>query len=152
MKKEVLGVLNKLKLGDKVSYGKPLSDIEKEITDILYKLKNIGILGKEKNSFIVIEFDKLSKFIELKSIEKYIKWLNKPKLTYYQKIYLILSIVFGLLGLLSSFIYSPSKKELVETKNLLTLKIRQSDSLIQLNTKNIQSIKLLKYDTLQPRN
>jgi hypothetical protein len=78
MKKETIDSLKKLKLGERLSSYKPLSEEEKELQNTLSKLKNFGILSLNKNSYSVLNFKLLSKFIELQNFEKLAEYIENP--------------------------------------------------------------------------
>jgi hypothetical protein len=78
MKKETIDSLKKLKLGEILPSYKPLSEEEKELQNTLSKLKNFGILILNKNSYSVLNFKLLSKFIELQDFEKLAEYIENP--------------------------------------------------------------------------
>ncbi|MEZ7494518.1 hypothetical protein QO206_03410 [Leeuwenhoekiella aequorea] len=78
MKKGTIDNLKKLKLGERLSSYKPLSEEEKELQNTLSKLKNFGILSLNKNSYSVLNFKLLSKFIELQDFEKLAEYIENP--------------------------------------------------------------------------
>lgn len=86
MKKGTIEALKSLKLGEKLSSHKPISENEKDLSNTLYKLKNLEILSLNKNSYSVMNFKLLSKFIELQDFEKLVEYIEKehspPNITY----------------------------------------------------------------------
>ncbi|WP_434035726.1 hypothetical protein [Formosa sp. 4Alg 33] len=76
----------------------------------------------------------------------------RPNLSLYQKIYLSLFIIFGVLGLLSGFVLSPSNSEFQTLKNdFLDLK-NQLSPLNETNKSYNTTIKKSQNDTLQTKN
>lgn len=73
-KEYVLTELNNIKNGGFITVTKNLEDKERIINRVVLKLYNLGVLKKDGKKYIVSEQKHLSKIIELKSIDKYLKW------------------------------------------------------------------------------
>lgn len=82
IKQHVIDELNKLKRGEKFSIHKSLDVDYKEQSEVMHRLFNLKLLSKGKNSYIVGDIKGLSKLIKLKSIEKYLEWIEDNDLSH----------------------------------------------------------------------
>ena len=76
MQNDIIDVLTKLYNGEYTTTSKPNNDLEKKINEAIYKLTNLYVLKKIGNKYTVSNKEHLFKIIELKSIDKYLEWLE----------------------------------------------------------------------------
>ncbi len=75
-KEYVLTELNNIKNGGFITVTKPLDDKVRIINRVVLRLSNLGVLKQEGWKYLVSKPKHLSKVIELKSIDKYLKWIE----------------------------------------------------------------------------
>lgn len=79
MKKKTLDTLKNLSSGNSHPVYKGISDEEKELMDVLSRLKNLKVLNFDGKSYSVGNSKLLNKFIELQDFEKFNKYTCKPE-------------------------------------------------------------------------
>jgi len=76
MKPENLDVLKKIRLGEKYPRVKPTSEEERELHNVLSRLKDLEVLFVEKNSYRVKNSKLLNKFINTPDFETLTSFLE----------------------------------------------------------------------------
>ncbi|MFS4484381.1 hypothetical protein ACKGJY_15285 [Hyunsoonleella sp. 2307UL5-6] len=123
--------------------------------DLTNAIENFGMAHRYFEETYPVTYRLTEKGIKAKDLGghlKYKKSVNKTPLTLYQKIYLPIFILFGLLSVYNRFFPAVSKSEFQNLKTEFQNTNYRFDSLIDENTKKTSAkIKLLN-DTLQTKN
>ena len=152
MTDKIIKTLNRLNKGGKYHVTK---DDPQDERDVIYKLESLGVLKKDRFIYSVNSISDLSKVIELKSVEKYIKWKQKPQkkpMTNFEKLYLLLTFILVCLAVFQYF----QNNSLTTERDYLNYKLDSLNREFDSSERKIyllsNKIELLKKDSISESN